>query len=121
MAAVGFKTVDSKGVRVGDILGYWELRAGDTGVPLILPRYSDKSVHIYGTWDGATVTLKGGNDPLLSDMEDIYDFEGTVITQTVNRSPWVILPNVYAIKPVITGGGGSSLLRIAVNGRGGQL
>lgn len=122
MALIGFKTVEGdKGIRRGDIFGYWQMRAGDTAQPLVCPRFSDKSLHIFGTFDGASVTLKGGNDPAQSSVEDIYDFEGTTITQAAARKPWVILPNVYIIKPVLTGGTGNTLLTIAIVGRGDQL
>lgn len=121
MALISFKEVTGKGIRAGDIFGYWELRLGDTAAPLICPRYSDKSVHMFGTWNGASITMKGSNDSLLSSFDDIYDFEGVVITQTAARKPWVILPNVYAIKPVLTGGGASTLIKVAIIGRGGNI
>lgn len=120
MSIATFTRVETKGTRVGDILGYWTMRAGDTAQPLLCPRYSDKSLHIMGTFDGGSITLKGSNDDLLDPLnfDDIYDFEGTTITQAAARKPWVILPNVYALMPVLTGGGGSTLLKIALVGRG---
>lgn len=122
MATVSFKTVEGlKGMRNGDIIGYWELRSGDTALPLICPRYSDKSIYMFGTWGGASIAMKGGNDPDLVDFDDVYDFEGTNIAQTVDRKAWVLLPNVYAIKPVITGGDGTTVVRVAVVGRGGNV
>ncbi len=122
MATVSFKTVENaKGMYNGDILGYWELRSGDTALPLICPRYSDKSIYIFGTWGGATVALTGGNDPDLADFDSVYDFEGTNISQTADRKVWVLLPNVYAIKPTITGGDGTTVVRVCVVGRGGKV
>lgn len=119
MGTVPFKTVEGvKGLRQGDIFGYWELRAGDTALPLVCPRFNDKSVHMFGTWGGGSITMQGGNDPDQAQFDDIYDFEGTVITQTAARKPWIILPNLYTIKPVLTGGDGTTLLRVAIVGRG---
>ena len=118
MATKSFTEVTNKGVRTGDIFGNWQLASGDIAVPLICPRYSDKSVHIFGTWGGATVTLKGTNDENLAVYENMYDHETTDISQTADRKPWIILPNVYAIKPVITGGDGTTNLKIAITGRG---
>lgn len=119
MTTVAFTTVEGdKAIRRGDIFGYWELRSGDTAVPLLCPRFADKSIHIFGTFSSASITMKGSNDPSLTSFDDVYDFEGTVITQSAARKPWVLMPNVYAIKPVITGGDGNTLLKVAVVGRG---
>lgn len=119
MAAKNFVNVAGKGVRQGDIFGYWELQAGDTAVPLICPRYNDKSVHIFGTWDGATVDLQATNDPALAVFEDACDQEGSSISQTADRKPWLVFLNTFALKPVITGGGANTSLKIVIVGRGG--
>ena len=29
-----------------------------------IPKYSDKTVHVFGTFGGATVTIEGSNDPI---------------------------------------------------------
>lgn len=118
MAVAPFIRVEKAGeIRNGDIFGYWQMATGDTAAPLICPRFSDKSIHMFGTWGGGSVTLKGTNDPLITSYDDIYDYAGNVITQTAAKSPWIILPNVYALKPVLTGGSGVSLT-IALMGRG---
>ena len=118
MPVKSFVEVQNKGVRQGDILGKWELKAGDTALPLVCPRYSDKSVHIFGVWGGATVTMKGGNDPALTQYEDMYDPSDVVITQSAARKPWIIFPNVLSVKPEITGGDGTTNLTIVIVGRG---
>lgn len=118
MAIKTFITTQSKGIRAGDIMGAWRLALGDTAQPLLCPRYSDKSVHIFGTWGGASVTLKGGNDEALAQFDDMYDPADVVITQTAARKPWIIFPNVYALKPVLSGGDGTTDLYIAIVGRG---
>lgn len=118
MAVAPFVRVETPGaIRNGDFLGYWQMTTGDTAEPLICPRFSDKSIHMFGTWGGGSVTLKGTNDPTLVSYDDIYDYAGDVITQTAAASPWIILPNVYALKPVLTGGSGVSLV-LALMGRG---
>lgn len=38
------------------------LATGDTTTPLRLPNFSDKTVHCFGTFSGATVTIQGSND-----------------------------------------------------------
>lgn len=120
MTTRSFIEARGKGVRQGDILGSWNMGSGDVATPLLCPRYNDKSVQIFGTWGGATVSLQCTNDPALAagSYQDAYDFEGTTISQTADRKPWVILPLVYALKPVITGGNGTTNLVIAIVGRG---
>lgn len=118
MSIKSFTHAVNKGVRNGDIFGSWNLKVDDTAKPLECPRFNDKSVQIFGVWGGATVELLCSNDPAGSNFQDCYDFEGTKITQTSDRKPWVILPLVYALKPVITGGDGTTDLYVAIVGRG---
>ncbi len=118
MPTKAFKEINVKGIRNGDLFGQWELAAGDEGSALICPRYNDKSIQMFGEWDGATVGLMVTNDPSLQNWHEAYDFEGVTISQTADRKPWVILPNVYAIKPVVTGGGASTAISVAIMGKG---
>lgn len=118
MAVKGFTQSTSKGIRAGDIAGKWNLKAGDTAAPLLCPRYSDKSVHIFGVWGGATVTLRGGNDDQLAQFEDMYDPSAVSIVQSAAHAPWIVFPNVLALKPVISGGDGTTDLTVAIVGRG---
>ncbi len=118
MASKVFTEYQVKGIQRGDIFGGWELAQGDVAVPLVCPRYSDKSIQIFGEWDGATVALQASNDPELVNFQEAYDFEGVVISQTADRKPWVIFPNVYAIKPVISNAGPNTNLKVAIVGKG---
>lgn len=118
MAVKAFKEVRTKGIIPGDLFGEWELEAGDEGMPLICPRYSDKSVQIFGNFDGATVKLKVTNDKTLQNWQDAYDYEGVTISQSADRKPWVILPNVYAIKAVVEGGDVNTFVNVAVVAKG---
>lgn len=118
MTTKAFKEVTTKGVRAGDLFGEWELGQGDEGAPLICPRYSDKSVHMFGEFDGATVRLLVTNDKSLQNWQDAYDYEGVTISQTADRKPWVILPNVYAVKAVVDDGGPNTAVTVAVVAKG---
>lgn len=118
MAVVGFTRVNNPGaLRETDILGYWVLTPGDTASPLLCPRFADKTIHMFGTWGGATVKLQESNDPNLSSYQDAYDVTSTAISKTADGALQVLITNPYAIKPVITGGSGSSVT-VAVMGRG---
>lgn len=113
-----FTVVETKGIRRGDILGIWTLKSGDTAEPLMVPRYSDKSVHIFGTWNGATVSMQATNDPNLNTYGEAYDPEGMNISQTLDGNPTIIFPNVLAIKPVISGGDAGTKITVAIVGHG---
>jgi hypothetical protein len=118
MAVKAFIEIPTKGIRSGDLFGEWELENSDEGAALICPRYSDKSVQIFGEFDGATVKLVATNDKTLQNWQDAYDYEGVTISQTADRKPWVILPNVYAIKPIIENPGPNTSVTVAVVAKG---
>jgi hypothetical protein len=118
VATKTFKDINVKGIRSGDLFGQWELAAGDEAQALICPRYNDKSVQILGDFDGATVNFLITNDPSLQSWHAAYDFEGVNISQTAERKPWVILPNVYAMKPEVVGGGPGTNISVVIVGKG---
>lgn len=109
MALKPFVRVESASLQRRGMLGYWLLNEGDTAEPLECLRFSDKSIHMFGTWGGATVAMVGGNDPAKSQFDDLYDTGGAKITQSAARGAWVVLPNLYVIKPTITGGVGAAI------------
>lgn len=118
MALKYFQEASGKGIDKGDIVGYWNLAQSDTANPLIVPRYSDKSVQISGTWGGATVTLQQANYADTLTYSTAYDPFNASITGTADTIVFTILANSYAIKPVITGGDGTTNLYVSVTGRG---
>ena len=119
MPAIGFTPITNKSLRAGDLAGFWRLRQGDTAVPLLAARFSDKSFHIFGVWGGgASVSLKGSNDPALASFETITDAFDTLITQIANGRPRTIHANVLALMPELTGGDSNTDIYIAIVGRG---
>ena len=115
-----------KGLTGRDLLGYWELEAGDTAQPLLMPRLSDKSLHVFPVtgfdWNGASVAMKQTNDHELGVWTPAFDSFDTEIVQTSNRRGWVILPNMFGLMPEITGGTpGTTKLRVALMGYGEQI
>ena len=70
----------------------WEALAGDTeGDSFTLAAHSDKTVHVFGAFDGATVSLQGSNDPLAetdpanADWQELLDPLGNVISISANE------------------------------------
>ena len=114
-----YKQIVDKGLKPEDIAVYWELGAGQEGDPLSIPRYNDKTVHIFGTWGGASVSLLGSIDPNRENFGVLTDDDKTPITQSADGVPRVIVPNALSIKPVVTGGDETTEIIIAImaNGR----
>lgn len=111
-------------------LASWVLANGDTGRYIEIPQYSDKTMHIYGTFGAAgSMTLRGSNDPrVLSDYATfistgtytetaswiaLVDPQGNAITKTA-ASIETILENTRFISPLITAGDGTTALTIAI-------
>lgn len=85
---------------------FWDgLVKGDTGSPLEMPARADRSVQIIGTFDSATVTLKGSNDG--TNYVTLDDNEGTAISLTSAGLVGVRDPVRY-IRPEVSGSGGSA-------------
>lgn len=99
----------------------------DSGQAVRLGKYSDKTVHIYGTFGGATVNLYGSNDPRAQDDIDagttfgaktavwtvLTDAQANAITKT-SAAIEVIEENPMFVMPVVTGGDGTTALVVAL-------
>lgn len=86
------------------------LGVGDKGDKVGCARYADRSISASGTFGGATVTMQGTNtlDPAEADWVPIRDGIGDPITFTSNGL-LEVLPLSLWIRPVITGGSGTSV------------
>ena len=63
MTEIPFKRYEGRGVRKTVHAISWEgLVDGSTAKPVFLPYSPDKSIQVFGDWDGATVNLLGTND-----------------------------------------------------------
>lgn len=105
-----------------DIISWAALDGDDSGAAMGMSKFADKTVHFFGTWGGASVTLYGSNDPkALVDLAAgttfanktaswvaLTDAQGNAITKTAD-SIEVIEENPLYILPVITGGSGSTI------------
>jgi hypothetical protein len=86
----------------------WTMANGDTALPAQMAGFSDRSVHIFGTFGGATVALLSSNDPEMSDFEAALDMQGTAISATSAKFDAIGPVSVY-IKPTVTSGSGTSV------------
>jgi hypothetical protein len=92
----------------------WEgMLNGDTGNPLFLARFSDKSVQLIGTLGtGGNCRIEGSNQdggtptflPLNNPQGTVLDMAALGIKE--------ILENTYLIRPNITGGDGTTSLNV---------
>lgn len=107
------------------------LDGDDSGTAEKTAKYADKSVHIFGTFGGATVTLYGSNDKdaveadraagtLFQNKTAVWtvlvDPQGNSIAKTA-ASIEAILENPLYILPVVTGGDGTTDLTVAITGK----
>ena len=76
-------------------------KPNETGKKIIVPRHSDKTVHLFGTF-GGTVTIEGGCDPDMadtsSDMVTLSDTDGNLLSFT-SKDCKPVVQNVYKIGP----------------------
>lgn len=88
----------------------WEaLTTTDTeGAPAELIAYSDRSVQVVGTFDGASLQLQGSNDG--TNYKVLTDPQGNALTFTTTNIEAIAELTRY-IKPVVTvaGSGGADL------------
>lgn len=93
----------------GGVTVTWPAMGGtDDGQPVDLSIYPDITVHVYGTFGGATVVLQGGNAAGqyvgLNDRQDLAP-----ISFATNPGIARTLENPKFVRPLVTGGTGSAI------------
>ena len=78
----------------------WEgLADGDTCDWLALGEYSDKTVHVEGTWATATLSIEGSNMEGSGTFNILNDPNGNAITKTASDFVEAILENTWKVRP----------------------
>lgn len=77
---------------------HWSIQDADSGDPVSVPVAADRIVHMFGTWNGNTITMQGSNEPGIPtswvSLEDIL-FTGTAAlladgtVQIGSNSVWI--------------------------------
>lgn len=80
----------------------------DTCQAVSIPDLTDRSVHVSGTFGGATVVIQGSNIVGGTTYVSLNDSGGTAISITTEKMK-VILENSLLIRPSASGGTGQSL------------
>lgn len=83
---------------------------GDTFTPYPNAGSADRSVHVYGTFGGSTITVVGSNEPANppTSLVALHDPSGAAISITVAGIAQVSEVTQW-IAPVVTGGAGASM------------
>jgi len=90
----------------------WETMGDDdTGRAIQMPGSSDRSVQISGTFNTATVVLQGSNDNVT--WFTLTDPQGNAISKTAGALEMISELTRY-IRPVTSGGGGSTDIDVTV-------
>ncbi len=85
---------------------------GDTGTPVLLPGYADKSIQVTGTFgSGGSVTLEGSNDGV--NYFTLTDPTGTAIAITAAGGKAITESTQY-VRPHCTAGDGTTALVVTV-------
>ena len=94
------------------IVTWGPLANGDTGSWERFAAYPDKSIHVYGTFGAATVTIQGTNETgTPAQTPTLNDPQGNALTYTSERLEQ-LLENVNQIRPSVAGGGGTTSLTV---------
>ena len=94
------------------------LDGADTATAADMASNPDKSVEISGTYDSATIVIQGSNSG--ATWFTLTDYDGNSLSYTTGNKLVGIRENVRLIRPVTSGGGGSTALNIIIHGSGGH-
>ena len=86
----------------------------DTATPVRLGLFSDRTVQVAGTFGGATLALAGSNDG--TNYVTLYDAQGSPLSFTGAGLKAIVELPVF-IKPILSGGDGTTSLAVTLAGR----
>jgi len=89
------------------VITWQALGNADTGAPLKLTQFPDKTLTLTGTHGGATSVLEGSNDG--ATYGTLNDASATALSLTSNAGPLTILENPVFVRPATSGGTGTNL------------
>ena len=103
MAEIAYETLESDASRTR-VYRWNNMGDDDEGLPVLVSERADGSIHVLGTFAGATVTLQGSNDgtnwfPLNDALGNPLDFTVTGLRGILERA--------WKVRLVTSGGGGS--------------
>jgi len=96
-----------------DVIEWTGLLAGDDGDWRLFARYPDKSIHVFGTFGGATVRFQGTHETDTKvNPVNLRSASETVIGIVTATDIKQILENPLYCRPLIVGGDGTTSLTV---------
>ena len=95
------------------------LAQSDTGQGVKVPANADRTGQVYGNFNGATVTFEASlvpGIPAAGEWFPVTDLQGNAVSFAVANGEF-ITENAVWYRPVITGGGGATLLNVIMLSR----
>jgi hypothetical protein len=99
-------TINPAGAPPSVLVVWTGVTESDTFAPVSYPEYTSKSVHFYGTFGGATATLKGSNTG--ANFFGLGDPQGVAISMT-SEGLKQAQENALQYQPTAAGGSSQSL------------
>lgn len=97
------------------VISTWgPMAAGDVATPVNLREYSDRSIQVSGTFGGATIAIQGSIDGV--EWGTLGNAQGDPLSFTSGRIE-AVAELVAFIKPVITGGDGTTAITVSLIAR----
>ena len=91
------------------------LKLDDAGSSVEWSRLSDRSVHVYGTWGGASLVMEGSNDD--TNMAQLDNLRGVAISVSANAIFGILQIAAY-VRPRVVGGDATTNLNVIMLSRG---
>lgn len=85
-----------------------DMTTNDVGAPVRYAGAADRSVQVFGTFGGATVTLEGTLEGVAANWSTLNDAQGNAIEITAAKIE-AVTELVRQIRPKVTGGTGTSV------------
>jgi hypothetical protein len=85
------------------------LASGDTGSWEFIPGYTDKTVHIYGTFGTSTVSIEGSNETVPAHGAVLDDGDGQALAGINFVKAAVLQQGTANIRPVVSSGTGANV------------
>ena len=99
------------GTSVAFVATWAALAVGDDGTPLPFSQYTDRSVQVFGIFDGATLRIEGSNDG--TNWSTLTDPQGNDLLITTSKIEMVTEASAF-IRPIVIGGGVSTELTVCM-------
>lgn len=103
-----------RSIEGGAFVAEWlNMAAGDVGAPVKFAGASDRTVHVTGDFDGASVLVQGSLEPTPSEFVSLTDPQGNALSIGVGKVE-TVMELVRHIRPEVSGGGASTAVNVYI-------